>query len=358
MPFVPFPPSCAPNQDKLKRHDDATTRGAPHEPGDEAGSITHVPGDPAISLSEDIRLHLSNHLETPLLDELYDKLWLVARKSGQNINPLHTQKVKGRDIIPTEDARLHLIWHRNKIYIKPVPVFLLNHEFWATYLQPPVRNPIPETSERPQQASQAKPLAVDDSIAVGFLRSYALLVQSRLDFVLAKESHLIPEDVKDWLQWSRFIMHFRCVADERVAKRYHYGQLRLSRLNWVVRIFRPEHTMTRWFYEIPHWSTVDYISRATVPLLFLFAVVSLDLSAMQVLLSVPTDDLWVSKMDESGLQKMRCAFWVVSITVVLGSAVILALLLGIPLIVFVREILWGYMKERGRRAGILNAQGA
>ncbi|KEY74894.1 hypothetical protein S7711_09766 [Stachybotrys chartarum IBT 7711] len=324
------------------------------EPEDGAGSITHVPGDPAISLlSEDVRIHLSIHLGTPLLDELYDKLWLVARKSGHNINPLHTHKVKGRVIIPTEDARLHLVWHRDKIYIKPVPVFLLNHDFWAIYLQSPAGR---STSERSQQASQPRSLAVDDLMALGFLRLYALLVPSRLDFALAKEAHLIPDDVKKWLQWSKFIMHFRHLVDERVARRYHYGQLRLSRLNWAVRIFRPRHSSSTWFYEIPHWSTADYIARATVPLLFLFASVSLALSAMQVSLSVPTDGPWFSGIGESGSQKMGRTFCVISITVVLGSVVIFAFLLGIPLAVFVREILWGYTKERQRRAAVSDAQ--
>lgn len=84
--------------------------------------------------SEDIHAYILNHLETPLLDELFDKLWLVARKSGQNINPLYTQKVKGRDIVPTKEVRLYLVWHRDKVYIKPVPVFLVNYDFWAVYL--------------------------------------------------------------------------------------------------------------------------------------------------------------------------------------------------------------------------------
>ncbi|KFA81587.1 hypothetical protein S40288_09616 [Stachybotrys chartarum IBT 40288] len=293
MPCVLFPSSCAPNKDNLKPHTDATIQDVSPEPEDGAGSITHVPGDPAISLlSEDVRIHLSIHLGTPLLDELYDKLWLVARKSGHNIRVL----------------------------------------------------------------IGAPSLAVDDLMALGFLRLYALLVPSRLDFALAKEAHLIPDDVKKWLQWSKFIMHFRHLVDERVARRYHYGQLRLSRLNWAVRIFRPRHASSTWFYEIPHWSTADYIARATVPLLFLFASVSLALSAMQVSLSVPTDDPWFSGIGESGSQKMGRTFWVISITVVLGSVVIFAFLLAIPLAVFVREILWGYTKERQRRAAVSDAQ--
>ena len=73
------------------------------------------------------------------------------------------------------------------------------------------------------------------ALAVGFLRSYARLVASPLDFALAKEAHLLPDDGGnnsfDWLAWAAFIQHFRRLGDEHVAPRYHYGQLRLSRLN-------------------------------------------------------------------------------------------------------------------------------
>ncbi len=350
---VPFPSSCAPNEDCLRPYPDATVRDIGIAPEPSAGYITHLPGDPAVDLlPDDVRAHLSGQLGTPLLNELYERLWLVARKSGQNIDPLHTQKVKGRSVVPTEDPRLHLVWHRDKIYIKPVPSFLLNHNFWTIYLQPPGGK---STSQSPSKSSQSGSVAFDQSIAIGFMRSYALLVPQRLDFALAKEAHLMPDDVQDWLQWSKFIGHFRHVADEHVARRYHYGQLRLSRLNWVVRIFRPRHASTMWFYEIPHWSIGDFVARATVPLLFLFAGVSLALSSMQVILSVPADDPWFSGLGESGLQKMGTAFWVFSAAVILGWLVACAFIVGIPLVVLAWQVLWGYRKEKDRKAGISNA---
>lgn len=347
---TPFPLSCAPNKDRLSLSPDARVRDVAIEPG----HITYVPGDPAVSLlPEDVRAHLSGQLTTPLLDELYERLWLVARKSGQSIDPLHTQEVKGRRIVPTEDPRLHLVWHRDKIYIKPVPAFLLNHDFWAIYLQPPAGE---STTHNPKQSSHSDSVAFDRSVAIGFLRSYALLVPHRLDFALAKDAHLMPDDVQDWLQWSKFISYFRHVTDEQVARRYHYGQLRLSRLNWAVRIFRPQHASTMWFYEIPHWSTGDFVARATVPLLFLFASVSLALSSMQVILAVPADDPWFSRLGASGLQKMGRAFWVFSAAVILTWLAAGALILGIPLAVLAWQVLWGYRKERKRNASVSDAE--
>ncbi|KAK4638899.1 hypothetical protein QC761_703540 [Podospora bellae-mahoneyi] len=341
---IPFPPSSAPNRDCLSPYDEVTVQNAQSEPDNKAGPITHVPGEPAVRLLPDqVRIHISSHLDTPLLDELYENLWLVARKCGRNIDPLHTQKVKGRSIVPTEDPRLHLTWHRDRIYIKPVPVFLLNYQFWTTYLQ---------TSTQDSSRGMPNELGFDSSIATGFLRSYALLVPHRLDFELAKEAHLIPGDVENWLQWSKFICHFYHLSDEKVAKRYHYGQLRLSWLNWAVRVFRPQHARTLWFYEVPHWSLTAYVARVTVPLLFLFAGISLALSSMQVALSVPTDDPWFHGLGESKLQNIGRAFWVFSIAVILGWAAIGALLLGIPIAILVWQVSWGFMREKKRRAGI------
>ncbi|KAK0703407.1 hypothetical protein B0T26DRAFT_731201 [Lasiosphaeria miniovina] len=338
---IPFPPSCAPNTDRLSPYDGVSIQNGSSEPENAAGSITHVPGDPSISLLPDnVYNYLSHHLETVLLDELYEKLWIVAKKSSRNIDPLHTQKVKGRSIVPTEDPRLHLTWHPDRIYIKPIPVFLLNYEFWTTYLQPSTQN---------------SSSGFDSSIAVGFLRSYALLVPHRLDFMLAKEAYLIPDDVSDWLQWSKFITHFRHLSDESVARRYHYGQLRISRLNWAVRIFRPRHARTMWFYEIPHWSITSFVSRATIPLLFIFAGISLVLSSMQVALSVPTDDPWFDGLSESGLQDIGRGFWVFSIAIILGWVALWALFLSIPIVTLVWQVSWGFAREKKRRARVFAA---
>ncbi|KAE8158938.1 hypothetical protein BDV40DRAFT_307408 [Aspergillus tamarii] len=237
-------------------------------------AISYLPGDPSIGLEETkVNDHLSRELRTYLLDELYDHLWLVGRRSGRSIDALHAQRLKGRSVVPTEDPNLHLIWHHNQIYIKPIPVCLFNYDFWEIYLSPTKNNNHPMSS------------TFDCSIAMGFLRSYAFLISHPLDFILAKESHLVPEDI-DWIAWSKFIQRFRELGDEQVANRFHYGQLRLSRLNWVVRIFRPQHANTLWFYHIPHWSITTYLSQATIPLLFIFASVSVVLSAMQVVFIV------------------------------------------------------------------------
>ncbi|CAG7933488.1 unnamed protein product [Penicillium olsonii] len=343
---APFPPSCALNKELPGCPHGATDDDFAHSQS-EAETIQYIPGNPGVGLLPDeVRDYLSTELATPLLDELYTHLWFVANKTGHHIDALHTQKVKGRSIIPTEDPRLHLVWTRNKIYIKPVPLCLLNHEFWVRYLQPQKRA-LSEDSLPVPRIKEPNALAFGNSIAMGFMRSYAFLVKSPLDFAIAKESCLIPSGI-DWIEWSIFINHFR-VEDESVAKRYHYGQLRLSRLNWAVRIFRPRNTLTRLFYENSYWSTSDFMERATFPLVFLFASVSIALSSMQVALAVPLDQLWPPISDDQELQEMNRAFWLFSIAVVLLWLLTWVLLLGIPLVVLCSQISWGY-RNREKQA--------
>jgi hypothetical protein len=335
---VPFPESCALNTERLALRHASQQQSSPPE------ITSYIPGNPSVGLDRtEVTAYLSTELATQVLNELYDRLWLVARKSGDSIDALHVQKVRGRTIIPCEDPRLHLLWQHGKIYIKPLPACLLNHEFWSTYLCLP-SNLEANTTE---VSTELATLTTNRSVAIGFLRSYVFLIKHQLDFIFAQESHLIPDEL-DWISWSKFIGSFRCIEDEQVAKRYHYGQLRLSRLNWIVRLFQPQHSSTGWFYEIPHWSITEYITQATIPLLFLFASVSLALSSMQVALSVPADALWFRPLDRFTLSSMSRAFWVFSITILVLTAVIWSLLFCIPLLGLLRQLTWGFRKERER----------
>lgn len=348
MRDLPFPKSAALSkhcltpklnlgQPSLRQKPPATAK-SPDE------AITYIPGEPSIDLNKTaVHGFLSSELSTPLLDELYDNLWLVARKDGKRVDPLHRQKVKAREVVATEDAKLHLVWHYDKIYIKPMPLCLLNHDFWTMYLS------LPADSTSSNQEASAIPAphtpSFDRTIALGFMRSYALLVRHHVDFILARESHLFPADL-DWVDWSEFIANFRTLEDEDVAKRYHYGQLRLSRLTWAVRLYRPSHATTWWFYEIPHWSTAMYVERAVGPLLFGFASLSLVLSSMQVLLSIPDEGLGFRGVDASSLADMRRASWVFSVMMLLSSGLVWLLLIAIPCSVLIWQLAWGFKNKR------------
>lgn len=277
------------------------------------------------SLVDRLDVFLARELNTPVLDELYPRLWLVARKSGTSIDALHEQKLKGREVVPVENPQLHLVWHRDKFYIKPLPECLLNHDFW--------------TGHRSSHGTNKR------SVALGFVRSYAHLIKHRSDFALVHVHHLIPETVT-WNAWCQFIQHFRHCEDTQVAKRYHYGQLRLSRLNWAVRLFQPPCAKTIWFYDVPYWSVQTYLQRISAPLIFGLASISLVLSPMQVILSISTDEMTLGAVGESGARIMAPVFWVFSITVLILSGLVWTLLLVIPIAVLFWQVSWGFKNRK------------
>ena len=88
------------------------------------------------------------------------------------------------------------------------------------------------------------------------------------------------------------------------------------------------------------------MAQATIPLLFIFATISLVLSAMQVVLSVPVDGLWFQHPRASGVQHMNRAFWVFSIAILLLSGIVWVLLFGIPLIALTWQLSWGFQQRR------------
>ena len=297
--------------------------------------ISYVPGQPSVSLaSSDVHEFLIQELRTSALDELYPRLWWVGRKDSTNVDPLNHQIVKGRKIVPTEDPKLHLVWERNKIYIKPIPVCLFNSEFWNIYLAPPQKSIIIPDDYCSNRLA-----------AIGFVRSYSHLIQHRLDFVLAQQNHLLPSEL-EWIEWSTFIASFRWIDDSEVALRYHYGQLRLSRLNWAVRVFQPRTAPTAWYYHIPDWSTTPYLEDFLGPLIFVFASLSVVLSSMQVVLSVPSEGLWPDGPHPGSIRAMRQACWVFSIMMLLLSGVVWTLMLVIPATVLGWQLQWGF-RNRG-----------
>lgn len=80
-PNAPFPPSCALNRDCLAIPD-ADVHSNSFQSENEATNIQYLPGNPAVSLLPDeVLSHLADELGTPFLDELYNRLRLVGRKS-------------------------------------------------------------------------------------------------------------------------------------------------------------------------------------------------------------------------------------------------------------------------------------
>ena len=178
-------------------------------PGNEEGP--RLPGHPRIPLSHDSLGFLNKDLLTPELDTLSPHLWLVATQRSDSVSALHHQLVCGRNIIITEDPKLHLLWIDNRVYIKPIPSYLLNHAFWVYNF-----------------SSEYSPFARDTSAylsraALGFLRTYVHLIKYESDFRLAKNHCLIPSSTT-WAAWNAFIAPLSDVLDSEVSARYRFGE--------------------------------------------------------------------------------------------------------------------------------------
>ena len=238
---------------------------------DEPSSL-RLPDQPAIRLnSPNICDYLKREFSTIELDSFTSYFWLLTTPSHTNISPLHHQLVKGRQITLTEEPHLHLLWVYNSIYIKPIPRFLLSHAFWSFYLSP-----------------ESSPLSPDDRQATfgairGLFRSYYHLIKYKSDFDIASECRLIPEGI-EWEPLSDFLSCFADLEGDAVSPRYKFGEIRMTRLKFWSSILR--HRLSFKIYG----QYADHFSRFYAPLLFVFGVITVVLSAMQVALAtnVPT----------------------------------------------------------------------
>ena len=231
---------------------------------------------------------LSRELDTPILNDLYPHLWLVAKKSGDHIDALHKHCIQNRKITIAEDPALHLIWYYGILYLKPLPQCLLNHAFWKDCLLP----------SKLECAGDQQAFAIASSShicrsALGYLRSYSFLVQHESDYLIAQRADLIPKDIT-YQAFRHFILPFRSIPDEAVSPRYHFGQLRFTRLKYAVRFLRPLLLGSTGvaYHHNRYRQTGDYLGRFGTPLLFLFAAFSVVLSAMQVTLAALAQDTW------------------------------------------------------------------
>lgn len=303
---VPFEQQDAPNRDSLPllalRH-----------------GISDNPEDWATLLAKD--------LETKLLDELYPHLFLVAKKAGDHIDQLHQHVLRGRVILINEDPEFHLVRYYERIYLKPLPDYLLNYTFWEQHIQPGPKNTINTT--RLTKKSYGN---YDSCRTVrGYLRSYSHLIQHESDFNIAQQAHLISKGISfDGFQ--KFIHQFRAMRDEDVSDRYSYGQFRLTRLNWATRLVylgrfvsrQPpgghRHRVRMEFENMKFGQTFQVIARYAAPLAFLFALLSLVLSSMQVVLAALGTETWEAFINASW--GLSVAIIVFALGVILGMGVV------------------------------------
>ncbi|KAF2803942.1 uncharacterized protein BDZ99DRAFT_545725 [Mytilinidion resinicola] len=242
-------------------------------------------------VNDDVEGFLEQDLDLERLNVIHHLLWMAGRPL--NARPLHRQQMMGFDVLQTEQADLHLLKFSNRLFIKPLPAFLLNCEFWEKYLCGP------------------KSKALHES-ACGFLLSYLWLVRSPLDLKVAQELDLLPLPIT-WVSWKRFVTDFCSHVDvnslHQVNKRYLFGELRLGRINTIYRIrFFRTHFVRGYLYGYNRY--VVFFQRNFGWVLIVFVFFSLVFSAMQVGAGTP------QLADSATFQNAAYGFTVFSIVAV------------------------------------------
>ncbi|KAI5460796.1 hypothetical protein BGZ63DRAFT_358175 [Mariannaea sp. PMI_226] len=235
---------------------------------DKLGST--LPGYPNVSLSDAQNLwdFLDAEFWSADLDRIADKLWLMSMERSGNISPLHRQRVKRRTIVVTEDPKLHLIWIYDKIFIKPLPRYILSHGFWRDYLHVPA-----DGEERQPRIRMA---------ALGYIRTYCYLIRHESDFRIAQDPSLclIPAEVT-WEQFCQFTSDCEGITDRDVAPRYRFGEIRLTRLN-----FYAPFLLKRAYFQRVEYQYGSYFAQFYAPVLFIIGVLSIILNGIQITVAV------------------------------------------------------------------------
>ena len=223
-----------------------------------------------------IQTYLEWELAVPRLNEIHGYLWLAGRP--MKARPLHRQAMLGRNLVTTEQVDLHMVRQETRIFVKPMPDFLLDYDFWKDHI------------------------CRDTSLyecGCGFLLSYVWLVCSKSDLRMAQDAGLLGPEI-NWEKWASFTRALLRTIDiqtlEKVNRRYHYGELRLSRLNWIYRLTsknRSHVTLIRgYMYGYTRYS--DIVRRNFAWVLVAFVYITIVLTAMQV--GLATDRLGQSDM--------------------------------------------------------------
>ncbi|KAL6405286.1 hypothetical protein AUP68_12130 [Ilyonectria robusta] len=298
------------------------TRGLPVRTAAVEPHKHYLPGYPGVSLDstpKEIAIFIRDALNTPRLHRLYPYLWLVATQSSAKISPLHEQIVRGRSIVIAENPELHLLWVEERVFLKPIPEYLLSFALWEVHLPrspahlPP---PPPEDTEALRASARAS--------ALGFLRSYYYLIRHESDFRIAERENLIPSGL-DWPKFHDFICKVKTnVTNEDVSPRYKYGQLRLTRLN-----FWAKFVLGEWQFQKVAWEYSQILSQFIAPFLVVIGVMSVVLSAMQVGAQVRPD--WEAFIDVSAW------FSVVSL---LFAALLSTGIVAFTIFLLIRELLF------------------
>lgn len=216
---------------------------------------------------------LEKELDLQRLSRVQDLLWFAGLPLPPR--PLHRQLLLNRDLFIAEQMDMHLVWTEGRIYIKPLPRFLLEPRFWSKHLSCLPNCCCAVAQRRVISKCQQKGL---HERAIGFLFSYTALISHESDFHIAVEKKLLPPGV-EWLDWRTLVHELNLAEIQRhVDPRFYHGELRLSRLNKIYSLW-----MTPSYGYLPRWDRYNAFFRDNFSWLAATTVyIALVLTAMQV----------------------------------------------------------------------------
>jgi hypothetical protein len=251
-------------------------------------------------------------------------LWLIAVHGAPR--SLYYQKFLRREIVIAEELDLHLVWAKSRIFIKPLPDFLLNYDFWETYI-----------SCEPQL----------HRAACGLLYSYFGLIRFGHDLQVAKECHLVNGnlDYRAWTEFARTALPNLDPTDSNIMDpRFQYGELRLNRLDTIYRYTPYKFSISGILQGFPHALSESYVPYMDQynNAVSAFGVIVIILSAFNLSLSAH------SKNPDPDLQQAAYGF---ALFAMILCAALIGLFLVVPLISSLAPI-YGSIAARKRLAKI------
>ncbi|PYI26037.1 hypothetical protein BP00DRAFT_461348 [Aspergillus indologenus CBS 114.80] len=203
-----------------------------------------------VATDRDVTACIKKELDLDRLTIVHRWLWVA----GLPLPPraLHHQLLLNREIFITEQMDMHLVWTAGRIFLKPIPRFLLEPNFWVEYLS--CERDCECSSDRTTHRFHPGPSGTDCKRrglrrrALGFLFSYAALLTHESDFRIAKDKHLLPEEAT-WRAWRVLVGQLNLEhIYPHIDHRFVHGELRLSRLNKIYALYQTplRGYMARW----------------------------------------------------------------------------------------------------------------
>ncbi|OJD32170.1 uncharacterized protein BKCO1_4000042 [Diplodia corticola] len=193
--------------------------------------------DNLIAPSSCIKDFLRKELSVERIDKVKKWLWMSGRLVPPR--PLHHQVLLRRSLTITEQPDLHLVWSKDRIFLKPLPQFLLDSVFWKSNIctsHEEGKRALQQQAPSPSASNPTVSAQMDLAMAArGFLFSYTALIAYHSDFLIARANGLVPPEL-EWPAWKKIAQ--ATVNDHTygsISPRYRYGELRLSRLNKIYR---------------------------------------------------------------------------------------------------------------------------